>query len=159
MPSECPICGRIYCDHPASARGQTYAQMMGDPPGSIPHREGKGCCCDICSAWNPGCRSHLEKLQEKAADLLSEQAVLTIVYSDVGIFGTVKNGTFYIRTEEGSEIAALAAVDDLPTLHGQDIAYTQADGEWLLLWTNKRQKIRVQVSQIMYSERCGSPFA
>jgi hypothetical protein len=52
-PSECPLCGRIYCDHTCYERGQTYAEMMGDPPGTHKHRETK-CCCDTCTAPKSG---------------------------------------------------------------------------------------------------------
>ena len=31
VPSECPICQRRLCDHTCAERGQTYAEMMGDP--------------------------------------------------------------------------------------------------------------------------------
>lgn len=32
VPSECPVCGRRLCDHSPDERGQTFAEMMGDPP-------------------------------------------------------------------------------------------------------------------------------
>lgn len=31
MPSLCPVCGRMYCDHTASEREQTDEEMMRDP--------------------------------------------------------------------------------------------------------------------------------
>jgi len=31
MPSLCPCCGRIYCDHTTAERGQTYGEMMREP--------------------------------------------------------------------------------------------------------------------------------
>jgi hypothetical protein len=30
MPSLCPVCGRVYCDHTPEERGQTYQEMMRD---------------------------------------------------------------------------------------------------------------------------------
>ncbi len=31
MPSLCPVCGRIYCDHTPEQRGQTHEEMMRNP--------------------------------------------------------------------------------------------------------------------------------
>lgn len=31
MPSLCPNCGRMYCDHEPEERGQTFEEMMREP--------------------------------------------------------------------------------------------------------------------------------
>jgi len=62
-PSECPICGRQMCDHTCAERGQTYAEMMGDPPGTHPHITGGracGCLCDCCTAPPPKLPKEIE---------------------------------------------------------------------------------------------------
>ena len=68
-PTECPVCKRRMCDHTCEERGQTYAEMMGDPPGTHPHIAGGrtcGCKCDECTKptprWpEPGAPSFMSK--------------------------------------------------------------------------------------------------
>ena len=149
-PTPCPVCGRQMCDHTCFERGQTFAQMMGDPPGSIKHRKGEGCCCDKCtdpSSSKPrGAMTRFEKsqednrlLQEKAADILVAQEVTKIQASPWG------DGRAGIFTDGGSLVEIWLDRSDVTFLLEDGIAFMQPDDDHLILFTSKKREIRCRV--------------
>lgn len=67
-PSECPVCRRIYCDHTPDERGQTFAEMMGDPPDIV--TEIGRICLDCGKQGRRGPRVALTALGLPAASTL-----------------------------------------------------------------------------------------
>ncbi len=150
-PSPCPLCRRLMCDHTHLERGQTYAQMMGDPPGFHSHRDDDGCLCDDCADphANPRPRwamSEDERRQDMAVEILASQEV-------AGIYPYVReSGEAMILTDAGSVLDIGLPDQKIPTLIEEGIAYMQADEDHVILTTTKRHKIRVTVRHLLYVE-------
>lgn len=134
-PSTCPLCSRIYCDHTHAERGQTYAEMMGDPPDQYFMSE------------EEKRREALHRLQCRASDLLETQAVDRVEFGPMGTDEVV----FF--TEEGSAIHFAGHSPAVERLGEEPLTYTRAEDQELVLWAKgNREEIRGTVRSIAYQE-------
>ena len=136
-PSTCPLCSRIYCDHTHTARGQTYAEMMGDT---------RDVQQQPLNSWERR-QEHGRRIQRRASDLLETQAV------DHVKFGPLGSDDVFLYTEEGSEIRFRGHPTNIERLAREPLAYTRAEDQELVLWTKgTREEIRGSVHSIACQE-------
>lgn len=159
-PSECPLCRRQMCDHTCYQRGQTFAEMMGDPPGTHAHQEDRyGCCCDACTA--PGTvpeserewerRRSRERATTRAFELLQEQAVTEIKFGSMVRDDDWGQASLY--TDEGSCIDVWLLGKDMSRLNKGGVSHVELTEDFrLFIWTGGRRKIPVSLSGVCYAE-------